>query len=331
MTSRLAQLQPIPPAQAYQEQSFDFACFPSPVYSDVASPNNWNNSATAEYQQQPQVVTSLKRGEVSKHVELSPETLREMDSVMDAFLGEIGPKNTEKTFGGLLRDHLMTSQDYVVDAGSEKFRESTRNRRWMGSSHQCGPNCQGQTVSQIGDATNNPLYKMKLLRRRIKRMKEKKMSLQSPPIIKPNKKRAKDRSKRNEMGLLVSSLERKIYHCMCLDCKSKRKCEGVHEPLEPIEIHHIHITPQNLSQPEQTGVRGRPRMYPRIKDLNGNPETGLGLPKFENRKVNRRSSYHGRISNHHEPVASVDHEPDSPLTKSKVTATHGTNWLPSQA
>ena len=45
-----------------------------------------------------------------------------------------------------------------------------------------------------------------------------------------------ERSRRNKIGILVSSLRKKVYHCRCVDCQAKRRSEGKPEPEEPIEV-----------------------------------------------------------------------------------------------
>ncbi|TRY71963.1 hypothetical protein TCAL_01142, partial [Tigriopus californicus] len=84
------------------------------------------------------------------------------------------------------------------------------------------------------------------------------------------KARLDERRKRNELGLLLSSLREKVYHCRCTDCQAERAAKGEPEPSDPIELRPLELPGEldanQIPIPKKKG-RGRPRLYPRIEDL----------------------------------------------------------------
>jgi hypothetical protein len=77
-----------------------------------------------------------------------------------------------------------------------------------------------------------------------------------------------NRRKRNDLGLLLSSLQERVYHCCCVDCKAERAAEGKPEPASGIEIRPVSL-PQGVPVVPAPVVRkrGRPRIYPRLEDF----------------------------------------------------------------
>ena len=169
-----------------------------------------------------QTPVSQLMGHVNKvHTDKSQETFDGLQSEMAAFVDENVPEGATQSFGGLFRD-LATStrscDDYSVVSGSDQYRDITRARRWMGSKHLCDSRCATTTpVSSTGCATSSPLYKMKLLRRRIKRMKERKLGQKKKtPQIKCRK--------------TSSSSSNTNHKCLCVECKSKVSKDSSNSP-----------------------------------------------------------------------------------------------------
>ena len=129
----------------------------------------------------------------AKEKHLKDRVPTDLDTVLSGFLNEIvsdmPDQGIEKSFGGLYRNTeiKITDNEYLLSSKNDPTYGASKLARWKGTSHTCDEKCQksdekteGQkeqerTYNAGGSATNNPLYRMKLLRRRIKRLKEKKM------------------------------------------------------------------------------------------------------------------------------------------------------------
>ena len=179
-------------------------------------------------------------------------------------------------------DYLL----YPEDDCAAEFKELTTSlSRWRGSRHACNADCEE-----------------KVLKNRSGQQKELQLAIDSiiaregleDLVNGPNNRRPAgggpprkedDRRKRNGMGILLSSLKEKVYHCRCIDCQAERRAEGKPEPEESIEVRTVELPeeiPETIVIPRKKG-RGRPRIFPRIEDLL-NPSTSTNQQQQETQR-----------------------------------------------
>lgn len=161
-----------------------------------------------------------------KNSKKSPSS--DLNAALSSFVTDIvldmSEPNIEVSFGGLYRHSkiMRTDNDYLLSSKSIESHETSKPERWKGSNHVCDDKCQiengtakeekaeERTFNAGGSATNNPLYRMKLLRRRIKRLKEK--QLQTEKVNKSKSPQTKHKNETNATDVLGNSLRQETYN-----------------------------------------------------------------------------------------------------------------------
>jgi hypothetical protein len=191
-----------------------------------------------------------------------------LQATLDGVIGEI-TETPNKTFGLYRCSEFRTksTDEYLVNNSDndELVKELTHcSERWRGSRHVCDNACafvmQRRHIRQQVAATRelNEAGVMALV------------DLVKADAEKPPPKKEDERRKRNSLGILMSSLRKKVYHCRCVDCQAERKAEGKPEPEAPIEIKEMEMpeVPDNMQIViPRSKKRGRPRIFPRLEDL----------------------------------------------------------------
>jgi hypothetical protein len=163
------------------------------------------------------------------------------------------------TFGGLYRSKQYDPSD--PNNTAERYQHSvSKASQWLNTSYIVQE--QQTTISSDGLIPAAAVIIKKEPKKQVQ-PKKKKMS----PAM---QKRETQRRARNKMGILMSSLKKKIYHCNCIDCQAKRVAEGKPAYLEPIDVEEVDLgfseLPDSIPMPRKK-TRGRPRKYPRLDDV----------------------------------------------------------------
>ena len=183
----------------------------------------------------------------------------EMRSIMAYLVPESATVGTTISFGLHRSDEFKTiNDDYTLNDADEELDEQMREltnsgERWRGSRHMCNEICL-QKRRERGEAAAAA---------------EKKL-LPSKQASSHQTKKEDERRKRNSLGILLSSLQKKVYHCRCVDCQEQRRVEGKPEPEVSIEVKEVEIpdVPEDVQIViPRTKKRGRPRIFPRLEDL----------------------------------------------------------------
>ena len=184
----------------------------------------------------------------------------ELEDAASDFVFALPDKNLSKSFG-LYRGGAFTApgvqdEDFAVDRDKAKWR-------FKGSRHECSNECKVKAdealrVNEMSKKADQDYDEGEL---------EDEEEFHKPtPMMTPAS--SSTSKKRNSLGILLSSLKEKVYHCRCVDCQNERKAEGKPEPVEPIEIREIPL-PDSLTKihlPKKAGP-GRPRKYPTVEDV----------------------------------------------------------------
>ena len=158
-------------------------------------------------------------------------------------------------------EFTTTCDDYALsevdDELNEQMRELTMSgERWRGSRHACSDVCV-QRRKEREAAEEKEAERREAVARAVKQA--------LPPAKKED-----ERRKRNSLGILLSSLREKVYHCRCIDCQEQRRVEGKPEPEVSIEVKELEMpdVPEDVRIViPRTKKRGRPRIFPRLEDL----------------------------------------------------------------
>ena len=186
----------------------------------------------------------------------------EMESVVKLLTAH-PTSGTALSFGLHRAEEFRTTcDDYALsevdDELNEQMRELTKSgERWRGSGHACSEVCvQRRKEREAAEEEEAE-------RRREAAARATKQAL--PPAKKED-----ERRKRNSLGILLSSLQEKVYHCRCVDCQEERRAEGKPEPEVSIEVKELEMpeVPEDVRIViPRTKKRGRPRIFPRLEDL----------------------------------------------------------------
>ena len=190
----------------------------------------------------------------------------ETEAILDLFTAAPTSGSTMTLSFGLHRsdEFKTTGDDYALNAADEELDEQMREltnsgERWRGTRHACSEVC--------------------AQKRREREAAEEEAEAEAekrPPAVaaakqpSPPAKKEDERRKRNSLGILLSSLREKVYHCRCVDCQEERRAEGKPEPEVSIEVKELEMpdVPEDVQIViPRTKKRGRPRIFPRLEDL----------------------------------------------------------------
>ncbi len=204
--------------------------------------------------------------------ELLRKALGELAAEFASDLPEAGGRVPEKTFGlhrssdlvcrdedFLLPPPLFSSDRGGGGGGQAILLELSRvNSRWKGCRHDCTPRCQETLEKRLSDDIDEMMAD------------EEEATTAETEEERRRRLRNEERRKRNSMGLLVSSLQEKVYHCRCVECQAERRAKGEPEPEEAIEVREVELPNledlKEIPIPRKRG-RGRPRKFPRLEDV----------------------------------------------------------------
>ena len=189
----------------------------------------------------------------------------EMGAIVDLFTAV--PTSGATTSFGLHRsdEFKTTGDDYALNDADEELDEQMREltnsgERWRGSRHSCSDACVQKRREREAAAAAAAEAE--------KRPPAVTAAAKQPSL--PPAKKEDERRKRNSLGILLSSLREKVYHCRCVDCQEQRRAEGKPEPEVSIEVKELEMpdVPEDVRIViPRTKKRGRPRIFPRLEDL----------------------------------------------------------------
>lgn len=166
------------------------------------------------------------------------------DFVNDIKFASDSDHKLEPSFGLLRNTDLKTTdEDYLLSFKGPDQALSELNRvpfRWRGTNHLCSKECD-KAVQRLASTSSEAASDSLEASPGLASMEEQQQR-QQPELPVPKAKRLKsDRRKRNALGLLLSSLEERVYHCRCIDCQAERKAEGKPEPEMAIEVRQLQL------------------------------------------------------------------------------------------